>query len=63
MRFRWTKRMLELSSDDLILRHLVSERKSDLHPYSILSQRLNQIHKNLDAKIDNEKQEGDYHGN
>lgn len=51
MKFRWTKKELENSSDDRILRGLVAERKSELNPYTPLSVRLGEIYRKLDDKI------------
>ena len=50
MKYRWTKKELENSTDKEILLSLIAERKSPLNPYSFLSQRLNKIYKKLNNK-------------
>jgi len=51
MRFRWTMKQLKEMSDNEILRGLITERTSTLHPYAPLAERLNKIYRNLDKKI------------
>jgi len=53
MKFRWTIKELEESSDNKILMSLIAERISELNPYTPLSKRLNKIHKKLNIKIEN----------
>ena len=54
MKFRWTIKELEETSDDTILRALVAERKSDLNPYTPLGKRLQKLYEKLDKEVDKE---------
>ena len=51
MKFRWTMKELNESTDLEILRSLVAERKSELHPYTLFTMRLDKIHNKLTKKI------------
>lgn len=51
MIFRWTIKDLQTKTDAEILRGLVAERQSELHPYSPLNERLQRIYNNLDKEI------------
>ena len=55
MKFRWTMKELENSTDKEILRGLVAERKSELNPYAPLAQRLSTIYGRLDREIEKER--------
>lgn len=55
MKFRWTQKDLK-KSDAFVLRGLVTERKSDLDPYTPLAQRLSKIYQRLDQRLDAEGQ-------
>ncbi len=51
MKFRWTIKELKEFTDEEVLRGLVAERKSDLHPYAPLAKRLNKIYEKLDEQV------------
>lgn len=55
MKFRWTQKELDQSSDAKILRGLVAERLSDLNPYTPLAKRLQKIYADLDQKVEEEQ--------
>ena len=50
MKFRWTMKDLE-KSDAYLLRGLVSERLSELTPYTPLAKRLGEIHDKLTKEL------------
>jgi len=53
MKFRWTmKELQEFSSKHLILA-LIAERKSNLNPYTPLSERLTKLEKYVEQLPDN----------
>ena len=55
MKFRWTQKELDQSSDAKIIRGLVAERLSDLNPYAPLAKRLQKIYADLDQKVEEEQ--------
>ena len=55
MRFRWSIKELKENSDNEMIRDLLVERMSDLHPYSPLRERLQMLYDKYDKKVKNEK--------
>lgn len=51
MKFRWTMKELKELSDDKIIRGILVERMSGLHPYSPLRERLQKLYDKYDKKI------------
>lgn len=57
MKFRWTIKELKELSDDRIIRGIISERMSELNPYSPLKRRLQKLYDKYDEKINKEERE------
>jgi len=55
MKFRWTMKELEENSDNEIIRGILSERMSDLHPYAPLHVRLAKVYKKIDKLVQEER--------
>ena len=51
MKFRWTIKELKEKSDEQIIRGILAERMSDLHPYSPLRERLQELYNKYDVLI------------
>jgi hypothetical protein len=52
MRFRWTIKQLEESTDNQIIRGILTERINDLNPYTPLAKRLHAIRAKLEAEAE-----------
>jgi len=54
MKFRWTIQDLREKSNNEILRGIVAERISTLHPYTQFAKKLSEIYSDLDKIVNKE---------